>query len=277
MNKKLNVLLCGQLVSILGGSILRFTFSLYVLTETGSATLFSVALSLSIIPNILLMPTSGYVADRFDKKKMIVGLDFLTFLLILFTSIIVKFDLLNVTVILLITIMLSIITSFMTPVVQTSIPRIVAEDKLLQANGISSMINGFSNFLGPVIAGILFSTLSMFSIMISILITYAIATFIEILLKFDSKSKCVENDFTTSMKGVINYTKNNEFILIIVRIASLINLFIAPLLLVGVPILIIQYLELNEIYYGVSQGVIAFSMLLAGGLSGVVLRNKKPF
>ncbi len=276
MNKKLFFLLCGQLVSILGGNIIRFIFSLYVLKETGSAALFSVVLSLSILPNILFMPISGYIADRFDKKKMIVGLDFVTLLLILFTSVIVKLNLLSVSIVLLMTVILSVITSFMTPVVQTTIPRIVDEHELFQANGMSAMINGISNFLGPVIAGIFFTTLDLFSIMISIVIIYVIATFIELLLKFDSEARCVDNDFISSMQGVIKYTKRNGFILIIVRMASMINLLIAPLLLVGLPILIIQFLKLNEIYYAFSQGAIAFSMLLAGGLSGVVLRNKKP-
>ena len=77
------LLVLGQVTSLLGNLSLRFALSMYILETTGSATLFSGLLALSMAPTILLSPFGGMLADRADRLKVMVVLDALSGLLVL--------------------------------------------------------------------------------------------------------------------------------------------------------------------------------------------------
>ena len=77
------LLILGQASSLFGNFILKLALSMYVLEETGSAAVFAGILSAAMVPTILLSPFGGILADRADKKKIMVVLDALTGLFVL--------------------------------------------------------------------------------------------------------------------------------------------------------------------------------------------------
>ena len=78
-----SLVVIGQIISLFGNSILRFALPLYLLNETGSASLFGIVTACSFIPMILLSPAGGIVADRVNKRNIMVILDYATSALIL--------------------------------------------------------------------------------------------------------------------------------------------------------------------------------------------------
>ena len=66
----------GQAVSMFGTAILKFTISLYILDITGSAAVFGTVTAISLIPQFFLSPLGGVLADRKNKRNMMVALDF---------------------------------------------------------------------------------------------------------------------------------------------------------------------------------------------------------
>src|SRR5690554_8166584 len=77
------LLILGKLVSLVGSNMQQFALSLYVLAQTGSATIFASMLAISILPRILLSPIAGVFGDWFDKKRSIVLLDLINALILL--------------------------------------------------------------------------------------------------------------------------------------------------------------------------------------------------
>jgi fucose permease len=73
----------GQIISLFGNAILRFSLSLHVLSLTGSAAVFGSILALAMVPTVLLSPLGGVVADRVPRQGIMVALDFFTCGLIL--------------------------------------------------------------------------------------------------------------------------------------------------------------------------------------------------
>ena len=69
------LLILGQLTSLFGNFILKLALSMYVLEVTGSAAIFAGILSIAIIPTIVLSPLGGILADRADRRNIMVGLD----------------------------------------------------------------------------------------------------------------------------------------------------------------------------------------------------------
>ena len=59
---------------------------MYILEQTGSASLFAGLLAASMVPTILLSPFGGILADRADRRAVMVGLDSLSGLTVLLAA-----------------------------------------------------------------------------------------------------------------------------------------------------------------------------------------------
>ncbi len=79
-------LILGQAISLFGNFILKLALSMYILEQSGSAGIFATILSIATIPTILLSPLGGMIADRANKRNVMVILDGLTGILILCAS-----------------------------------------------------------------------------------------------------------------------------------------------------------------------------------------------
>lgn len=142
----------GQIISILGAALLRFALSLYVLDLTGRADLFAGLLAISSIP-LLFSPIGGALADRFNKRNLMVLFDMISGVIIccLFLSLSVKEP--SIIVIGTVMTLLTFISAMYTPAVLASIPLLVTNNKLEQANGIVQGIQALSQIAAPVLGG----------------------------------------------------------------------------------------------------------------------------
>ena len=86
MTRNFLLLILGQASSLFGNYILRLALSMYVLEVTGSAAVFAGILSVAVIPTILLSPFGGILADRANRRNIMVALDALTGLSVLCTA-----------------------------------------------------------------------------------------------------------------------------------------------------------------------------------------------
>lgn len=80
------LLILGQLTSLFGNFILKLALSMYVLEITGSAAIFAGILSIATIPTIILSPLGGILADRANRRNIMVALDTLTGISVLITT-----------------------------------------------------------------------------------------------------------------------------------------------------------------------------------------------
>ena len=98
-NRNFIMVVIGQIISLFGNAILRFALPLYLLNETESAALFGVVTACAFIPMIVLAPIGGILADRVNKRNIMVVLDFSTAILVL--AIIILLGKINLVVLLL--------------------------------------------------------------------------------------------------------------------------------------------------------------------------------
>jgi len=275
-NKNFKILIFGQLTSLLGSSIQKFAFSLFILKTTGSIKLFSLILMLGILPTLLLVPVSGHLADKMNKKRSMITLDLLSFITVLVLGIAVSMGQSGVVVIGIGVVILSVLTSFYQPVVQSSVPIIVKQDKLHQANGMVSMAFGLSNLLGPILAAILYSTYGIIVVLVINGVTFLISAFSELFFDFKSPIRNkMENSFRKDTREAFNYIKNSKVILEMAKVAIVVNFLIAPFFMIVVPVMVLEYFAKTEVVYGFSEAGIAFSMIAGGALSSKLLMGKK--
>ena len=82
-SKDFTLVVVGQIISLFGNATIRFALPLYLLNLTGSSALYGTVTACAFIPAILLSPIGGIVADRVNKRNIMVVLDFFTAAVIL--------------------------------------------------------------------------------------------------------------------------------------------------------------------------------------------------
>lgn len=181
-NKNFIIIVIGQIISLFGNAIQRFSMSLYLLDFTGSTATFANILAISTIPYILFAPIAGMLSDKINRKKIMVYLD-------LFCSVIIgiyAFILLrgrdHEIIVAAVMFILSICYTLYGPAVTASIPQVVEEDKLTSANGIINQVGSVVNFVGPIFAGILYGLVGIKVIVIINAVSFLFSAIMEMFL-----------------------------------------------------------------------------------------------
>ncbi|MDI3311457.1 MAG: MFS transporter [Thermoanaerobacterium sp.] len=181
-------LVIGQIISIFGNQILRYALPLYLLNQTGSSVLFGTILACSFIPMLLLFPIGGIIADRVNKRSIMVILDFSTAMLIsLFYLLVGKIDIVLLMAITMI--ILYGIQGAYQPAVKASVPMLVESEYIMKANSVVDMISSVASMVGPVIGGLLFYILGLAPILYASIGCFFAAAVMEIFIHIPFKKK----------------------------------------------------------------------------------------
>lgn len=267
--KDFTLMVIGQIVSILGATLLRFALSLYVLDITGRADVFATLYAISSIP-LLLSPLGGAIADRFNRRNLMVIYDLISSVVIL--CFICALSIGNVSVILIgvVMILLAFISSMYSPVVMASIPLLVAEKKLEQANGIVNGVQALSSVAAPVLGGVLYSVIGLKILVIISCIAFFLSAILEMFIQIPFvKRKQYGHIVPTiikDMKDGFTYVVRAPYILKSMILAAVLNLILTPLFVVGGPIILRVTMQSSDTLYGIGMGLIDFATIL-GALS----------
>jgi len=276
--KNFNLVVLGQIISVFGAALLRFALSLHVLEVTGSELMFASLVALSNIP-LLLAPLGGAIADRFNRRDLMVIFDFSS------STIIFSFLLLlpvmrdSVVLIGIVMVLLHIISAFYTPAVTASIPLLVDDKKLVGANGIVQAVQALSGVAAPVLGGVLFNILGVQRLVIFSCVAFFLSAVMEIFIKIPFKKRELYGHIVPAvirdMKEGFIYAFKRSFILKSMILAALINLILTPLIIVGAPIIFYKTMQSSNSIYGIGMGTINFAAILGALTVGIFARRIK--
>jgi len=283
-SKDFLLVVIGQIISLFGNQILRYALPLYLLNQTGSSALFGTISACSFIPMLILFPIGGIIADRANKRNIMVILDFSTAaLVILFLVLVNSFDIVPLMAV---TIMILYgIQGAYQPAVNASIPVLVNANHIMQANSIINVISSLANMLAPVIGGILFSILGLSPILYISAICFFFSAVLELFIHipFDRKTfdKNIFADVLTDLRNSFHYiTKEQPVIWKLSIVYALTCLLLSSLMVIAIPVIITQNLNFSpnnaNRFYGYAQGVIAVGSVLGGVLAGILSKKIKP-
>lgn len=273
-HKNFTIMIIGQLISLLGNSLQRFALSLYILDLTGSAAIFSAILSVSILPQIILSPFGGAIADRFNKKKIMVLLDtFSGILLLLFAILLPMQGSYRVIAIGVLMCIMAVIQSIYDPAVRASIPAIVAPENLPAANSAVSIISALTALFGPIAAGFIYGFLGIEAIFIINIVSFLASAFMELFLLIPHKAPTFTEGVLATFCGDIKSTVfyliyEKRSIFYVVLLSCLLNLFLSPIYSVGVPYIEKIVFGVSDQLYGISEGLVGAGMILGALLVG---------
>lgn len=277
--KDFTLVVIGQIISLFGNAILRFALPLYLLRTTGSAALFGIVSASAFLPMIILSFMGGILADRVNKRNIMVGLDFLTAAIVGILMIVLG-KVAIVPLFIAVLMLLYGISGTYQPAVQASIPALVTQDKIMTASAIINQISALAGFLGPIIGGLLYGFFGIMPILtISVgcfLASAVMETFIRMPHTRRNDGLGVGAIIKGDLHDSITYIKNEKTILIkIIILVALFNLVLSAMMIVGLPILVVDTLQMSDQLLGITQGALALGGLVGGILTAVFSNRLK--
>ncbi len=280
-SKDFILVVIGQIISLFGNATIRFALPLYLLNLTGSSALYGTVTACAFLPAILLSPIGGIVADRVNKRNIMVILDFFTAITIFVFFLLMNKG--NLIVLLTLTLMLLYgIAGAYQPSVQASIPSLVSQDNFIAANSIINTISSFASLIGPVLGGILYSIYGLESVLWVCMICFIISAVMEIFIKIPFKKQAFDGNIikiarTDFAESICFIRKEKPVIGKTLIVVCGINLFLSSMIMVALPYLFTEVLNLEASQanrlYGFAEGALAMGGL-AGGISAGIFARK---
>lgn len=285
LNRNFLLLIIGQASSMFGTVLLKFTVSLLILDLTSSAALFGTITAISYLPPVFLSPIGGIIADRNNKRNLMIALDSLYGIIAVLLVLSLSFS----HVLILITIImvgLAVVSSFETPVVQSSIPLIQEKDSLIQSNAIVSQINMLANLIVPLLAGLLYSAVGkaylqdVRIIFLGCAICFFSAAILEAFIKIpqialppiSNPLHTIKRDLGESLYFL---TSKQIYVFKAILLNAAFVLLIQPLITTGTPFIIRVVLNLSSVLNGLSQAFMGAAGLIGGIIAGAIANKFK--
>ena len=277
--KNFTLLILGQLTSLFGNFILKLALSMYVLEATGSAAIFAGILSAATIPTILLSPLGGILADRADRRNIMVALDALTGVSVLCAALFLSEN--NaIAVISTLLIILSILGAFETPTVQACIPTMLQGDNIMKGNAVVNQVASLSYLIAPMLGGVLYAVFGLKPVMYASVVCFFITALFEFFIKLSYERiqnqggvlQIVKQDFLSSMQYI---SKEQTSISKMLLLTAFSRFFVMGITIVGLPFLVRTVLGFNAKYYGAAESALAVATILGSIAAGVSAEKLK--
>jgi len=273
------LLILGQASSLFGNYILKLALSMYVLEITGSAAVFAGILSVAIIPTILLSPLGGIVADRANRRNIMVVLDALTGLSVLCAALILSSG--NaIIVISVLLVLLSVFGAFETPTVQACIPSMLTGDNITKGNAVVNQIASLAYLIAPMLGSILYTVFGLKPVMYASIVCFFLTAIFECFIKLDYQPwdyhsgifSTIKEDFLQSMRFIF---KEETDIVKMLGFTAVSRFFVMGITMVGLPYIVRNILGLNAQYYGMAESTLAVATILGSLAAGLLVEKIK--
>lgn len=278
MTRDFLLLVAGQGISLFGNMMLRFAMSMWVLDETGSATVFASILAVSVIPTILLSPFGGVLADRMNRRTVMVALDALSGLLVLVCALVFTGFGFQIAVIAVMQVLLAVLGAFETPTVQAALPQMFREHgqaTMRRAMAVVNQTQQLSTLLPSFLGGVIYAMLGIHPMLAITIVSFVLAAGLECFIRLaapDRSASMVDGHMPTPLEdlraGMRFLVRERPAVFRLMLVAALINLCTVGTSGVGFPYTIRTVLGFNATVYGVSDGLVGVAGVMGAFAAG---------
>lgn len=153
--KKFLLLWTGELISSIGGGLTSFGLGVYVFQKTGSAGgMASVSLS-AFLPTLLLSPLAGVLADRYDRRLLMIIGDGLSVIGLLYILVCMHTGEAGLYQICAGVLFSGIFSSLLEPSYRATVTDLLTRDEYAGASGMMSIAGSARYLVSPILAGLL--------------------------------------------------------------------------------------------------------------------------
>ncbi|MBS4021878.1 MAG: MFS transporter [Dethiobacter sp.] len=277
------LLILGGFVSQAGDSIHAIALTWWVLEKIGTGAAIGTLLIFSYLPSAIIGPVAGVYVDKLNKKHIIVGMDIVRGMLIVWAAYLFFKDALTLPVLMLITALSSICSSFFNPAALSVVPQILDKDELVRGNSLYQSIEHLTGVLGPAIGGILIVIFGIGGVFLINGISFLVSAFSEAFINLpfnpgDRKKSLGLKDVIKDLKEGFSYVYSTKILFGLVTTVAVLNFFSFPLGRIALPILIKNILSLGSEKLGFIFSSASLGALLAAAIlikSGIIRKKSR--
>lgn len=276
-HRNFTFLILGQVSSLIGNYTLKFALSMYVLEQTGSASIFAALLAVAMVPTVLLSPFGGILADRANRRNIMVGLDTLSGLTVLAAGLVLPFGR-DIWVIGALLVLLSVLAAFESPTVQACIPQMLSGENLMKGNAAVNQVQAITGLVTPFLGSMVYAAFGLPPVLWGTMACFFLTAILECFIQLDYQKEevtmCIreilKKDFSVSIQFL---RREQPGILKLLLLAALASLFVAGTVVVGFPYLVRTVLGLTAEHYGAAESVMGAAAVLGSLFVGIMAQK----
>ena len=155
----------GQAISMFTSYAASFAAIWYVTESTGSALALALLSICAYLPQGLLSPFGGVVADRINRKYIVIAADLFTGIASLILGLIILFGHVSLAALVVMVIVRSAGQAFHYPAMMAIMPMLVPEKHLLRINTLDQLLLSVAGMVAPALGILLYTVLGFHSVM----------------------------------------------------------------------------------------------------------------
>lgn len=260
---KFMLLWLGELISAVGSGLTSFGLGVYVFQQTGSAGSMALVTLLAFLPTLLLSVPAGVLADRYDRRLLMMVGDGCSALGILYILLCMLGGGAKLWQICLGVFISSTFSALLEPSYRATVTDLLTKEEYSKASGLVSLAGSARYLISPILAGALLAVSSIKLLLIIDICTFFPTVFAAALVRKEIAVKPMERKppFGQSLRQGWNAITDRRGILILVAVSSVMTCFMGSFQILAQP-LILSFTDSATL--GIGETVCACGMLASG-------------
>ena len=276
LQQKFKILILGQIISSIGSGLTGFGLSIYILKLTESVMATGIFSLCAFLPAILLAPVGGVLADRYDRRVMMILGELLSGLGLLICLVSVISADPSLVIICIGIGVSSIFTALIEPAFKATITDLLPEEDFARASGMMQLANSTKLIISPAIAGLLLRITTVSTLIAIDILTFFTTTLIIFAMRKGMVSKPKVNfslSFWEEMKEGITAIQGKRGIVFLIGTMGIATFCLGFVQILSKP-LILAFASETEL--GIISTVIALGMMV-GSIIISCIKNLKSY
>ncbi|GAB6189988.1 MFS transporter [Marinitoga arctica] len=283
MNKiqKNNFLLfvLGRIVSLIGSGIQMVAMPLFILDLTGSGTQMGLFAMISMIPALIIAPFAGVLGDRFNRKNIMVIMDYFRGAIILFMAYLTFNDYITLSILFAMQVIISLFDSLFGAATSAMIPDLVPEKDLMKAVSTTESLSSASMIIGPVLGGVIYGLFGMKWVFLFNGTSFILSALSEMFIKYKKtsnlSSKINLKIFYKDIKDAIEFIFESTVLRNLMIMAIFLNFLFNPMFVVLFPYTFREVIGFSPQQYGLLETMWTLGIMLGNIILAIFFSKSK--
>lgn len=271
---KFLLLWAGELASSIGGGLTSFGLGVYVFHQTGSAAGMALVTLLGFLPMLLLSVPAGVLADRYDRRLLMMLGDGCSALGIVYILVCMMNGGASLPQICIGVFVSAVFSSLLEPSYRATVSDLLTKEEYSKANGLVSLAGSARYLISPLVAGLLLSVSDVRLLLILDISTFMLTVVTTAVVRSGIETKAGEKDkpFIESLKEGWDAVHSRQGIFLLIMVSSALTLFLGIFQILAEP-LILSFADSRTL--GIGETVCACGMLFSSLILGMRGIKKK--
>ena len=266
--KKFLLLWAGELISSIGGGLTSFGLGVYIFRQTGSAASMALVTLLGFLPVLLLSVPAGALADRYDRRLLMMIGDGCSALGVVFILICMMNGGASLTQICIGVLISAVFSALLEPAFRATISDLLTREEFSRASGLVSLAGSARYLLSPILAGFLLTVSDVKLLLVIDICTFFLTVISAAVVRksIGKKEAAAGTGFLASIREGWQILKSRRGVLLLVLVSSAITLFMGMFQILAEP-LVLSFSDAQTL--GVAETICASGMLVSGLVLGI--------